>query len=110
MRIKPLTGQVLVFLLPKDDKEGSIFLPQSVMDGKSSPDNVYVKLKPRKAVVQEVGPWKKTKQGLAVLPPVKRGDTVIVSQYKGQKITTDVREQLMLVNSDDLLAILTDSE
>lgn len=106
MRIKPLTGQVLVLLLPHDEKDGSIFIPEIANEAKPTHDNVYVRLGHRKAIVQEVGPWRKTKQGLAVLPEVKRGDTVVVSPYAGTKLSQDTNDHLKLIKVDDILALL----
>lgn len=103
MKIRPLTGQVLVKLLPPDEKDGSIFVTEQV----SSPDNIYAKSRPRRGVIVGIGPWKKTKNGLGVLPPVKPRDTVILSPYKGQNLTRDIADNMVLVNSDDILAVLT---
>lgn len=106
MRIRPLTGQVLILLLPHDEKDGSIFIPETANEARSTPDNIYVRMAHRKAIVQEVGPWKKTKQGLAVLPEVKPGDTVVISPYAGTRLSQDMNDHLKLIKSDDILALL----
>lgn len=103
MKIKPLTGQVLVRLLPPDEMEGSLF----VANGESNQENIYAKSRPRKGVIVGIGPWRKTKNGLGVLPPVKPRDTVLLSPYKGQNLTRDIADNMILINSDDILAVLT---
>ncbi len=101
-RIKPLTGQVLVELLPPDSKtETGLFIPDVAQN---SPRGE--KSKPFKAIVVEIGPWPKTKQGYAVLPPFGIGATVLCSAYSGTKLTRNVSERLLLVRSDDVLAVL----
>ena len=107
MRIKPLTGQVLVLLLPRDEKIGEIFIPEVAHDARPTHENVYVKRGHRKGIVQEVGPWKTTKTGLAILPDVKRGDTVMLNDYTGTRLTQGIDDNLRLIKLDEILGILT---
>ena len=104
----PLTGQVLVLLLPHDEKDGSIFIPEIANEARPTHDNMYVRLGHRKGIVKEVGPWRKTKQGLAVIPEIKRGDTVIMNPYAGTKLSQEANDNLRLVKVDDILATLSD--
>ena len=102
MEIKPLTGQVLLQVLPPESNTaGGLILPdiaQLTARGE--------KALPRKAVVMAIGPWKKTKQGFAVLPDIKLGDKVLVSEYLGTKLTRNIGENLRLCRIDDVLAVL----
>jgi len=107
MRIRPLQGQVLVLLLPRDEKIGEIFIPDIAHDTKPTHDNIYVKRGHRKGIVQEVGNWKKTRTGLAILPDVKRGDTVMLNDYTGTRLTQGVDDNLRLIQLDEILAVLT---
>lgn len=61
---------------------------------------------PRKALVMAIGPWRKTKQGFAVLPDIKIGDRVLASEYLGTKLTRNIGENLRLCRIDDVLAVL----
>ena len=106
MRIKPLTAQVLVLLLPPDDMDGSIVLPDIAHDATPTHENMYVRKKHRKGIVQEIGPWKKTKTGHAILPDFKRGDTVVLNPYVGQKLTHGVDDHLRLVSVDDIIGVV----
>jgi len=98
MRIKPLTGQVLIFLIPRDRKDGSIHLPDT-----DDPERKPV----RKGIVKAMGPWKRLKNGMGMLPPFGIGATVLVSEYHGHKLNRNIGEYLRLVRSDDVLAVLT---
>lgn len=65
-----------------------------------------MKALPRKALVLAIGPWKKTKQGFSVLPEIKLGDKVLVSEYLGTKLTRNIGENLRLCRLDDVLAVV----
>ena len=108
MRIIPLKGQVLVLLLPRDEKIGEIFIPDTANDGKATHDDMYVRRSARKGIVQAIGPWRTTKDGKAILPDFKKGQTVLLNDYVGQKLTHDVQDHLRLVKYDDVLGILTE--
>jgi chaperonin GroES len=102
--IKPLTGQVLIRLLPPDETNAfGLFLPDVAYDRLQGE-----KAKPRKGLVITIGPWKKTKEGFAVLSDFKPGDTVLVSEYLGTKLTRAIGETLRLCRIEDVLAVLTD--
>ena len=108
MRIKPLTGQILVRkLAPEDKTTGGLFIPdiaqedeRATFDGK-----LYApKKKPFKAVVVRIGPWRKTRNGYGIMPPFGVGATVICSPYSSQQVSRDLGG-LALVDSNDVLAI-----
>lgn len=65
------------------------------------------KVRPRNGVVVEIGPWRKTKSGFAILPDIKLGDTVIISEYLTTKLNRGIGENLRLCKVDDVLALLT---
>ena len=103
MTIKPLRGQVLIRILPNPPESyGGIFLPDVAFDRIKGD-----KAKPRRGLVIATGPWKQTKSGFAILPEIKPGDTVLVSEYLGTKLTRAIGENLRLCRLDDVLALLT---
>lgn len=102
-KIVPLRGQVLVLLLPRDEKIGEIFIAETA----NSSGSEFVKRSPRKAIVQEIGPWRTTKDGKAILPDFRKGDTVVLNDYIGNRLTHDVRDHLRIVKVDDILGVLT---
>lgn len=103
MTIRPLTGQVLIRLLPNPPASfGGIILPDVAFDRIEGE-----KLKPRRGLVIACGPWRKTRDGHAILPEVKPGDEVLVSEYRGTKLTRTIGETLRICRLDDVLALLT---
>lgn len=101
MIVRPLSGQVLVSVLPPDTKSaGGVELPEITWDG--SPD----KKPPFKGVVIAMGPWRKTKQGFGVLPPFGIGSTVLCTPYRGTQLNRSLGNQYRLVDADDVVAVL----
>lgn len=101
--IRPLTGQVLIRLLSKPEKsDGEIFFPEVFFDEYASDK----KAKPRRGLVIACGPWKKTKTGFAILPEIKPGDEVLVSEYRGTKLTREIGETLRICRLEDVLALI----
>lgn len=104
MRIRPLTGQVLIELLPPDDKTtGGLFLPDIAQDPQRGE-----KAKPIKGLVVEMGAWRTTRNGFGILPPFGIGAKVLCTPYSGQKVDHAINNQLFLVDSDNVLAVLSD--
>lgn len=102
MEIKPLTGQVLLQVLPPEaNTAGGLVLPD-IAQAAARGEKAF----PRKAVVMAIGPWRKTNQGFAVLPEIKLGDKVLVSEYLGTKLTRNIGENLRLCRVDDVLAVV----
>ena len=104
--IRPLTGQALIQLLPPDEKtDGGLFVPEIVHDNPNGE-----KAKPRRGIVIAVGHWRQTKEGFAILPDFKPGETVLLSEYAGTKLTRAIGENLRLCRVDDVLAVLTNGQ
>jgi co-chaperonin GroES (HSP10) len=105
MRIKPLTGQVLLRELPCDDKTSSgLWIPPVANDAQRGE-----KTKPFKALVIALGPWKKNSRGCAFLPPVAPGSEVICDAYHGERLSRTIGENLRLVDSDAILAVIEEN-
>lgn len=102
MKIRPLTGQVLVQALRPDDKtESGLFIPDIAQESVRGE-----KAKPFKALVLALGPWKKTKNGYGILPDFGIGHTVLCTPYAGQKLSRNIGERYQLVRSEDVLAVV----
>lgn len=101
-RIRPLPGQCLLQVLPpKEQTESGLYLPDI------SHDRVRgEKTKPSEAIVIAIGPWKKARNGFAIIPDVAPGAKVIVSFYSGTKLTREIGERLRLCSVDDVLAVV----
>lgn len=105
MQLKPLKNQVLISLLPPESKTAAgLFLPDCAQLAPA-----FEKAWPRKGTVLAIGPWRTTKAGFAILPDFKPGDTVLVNEYLGTKLTRNIGEQYRLCRVDDVLAVLTEN-
>lgn len=102
MKLRPLKNQVLISLLPLEANAGSIFLPDVARE-----DPLGQKHRPRKGVVVAIGEWRKTKAGFAILPDFQPGDTVLISDYSGAKLTRNIGENYRLCRVEDVLAVVT---
>ena len=109
-RVKPLTGQVLVQILPPDKlSAGGIEIPQHTV----SPEEVQAthrapQPKPaEKGLVVAVGDWPKTKTGLHRMPEFSVGAVVFVSPYAGQQFHYGTSGRFRMVSNGDILAIVT---
>jgi len=107
MKIKPLTGSVLVQLLPPPEKEGNIFLPEISAEAASSSDDPYRRKQARRGIVHAIGPWPKAKNGFAILPQFGIGTTVILAPHVGTKLNRNIGEHFCMVRNTDVLAVLT---
>lgn len=105
-RIRPLTGQSLIELLPPDQQERGIFLPDIAQDSRNSPDDPYRRKQAVKGKVVEMGAWPKTDKGFAVPPAFGIGATVFLSAYVGTPLDWDTTGKLRLVKNGDVLAVL----
>ena len=91
--IKPLSDRVLIKMKESEEKTKSgIILASSAKE------------KPQVAEVIEVGPGKVV-DGRVTEMYVKKGDSVIVSQYAGTEVKYNGEEYLIL-KQDDILAIV----
>jgi co-chaperonin GroES (HSP10) len=100
MKIKPLKGQALVEILPPETKHGSLYLSAPDPKPETKQDGV-------KAKVLRVGPWRTTRDGKALLPEFKPGDIVLVSSYRGKKLSAGVSGRLLLIDTSEVLAVLS---
>jgi len=98
MNIRPLSNHVII----KPDKEektttSGIVLPESAD-----------KKKQRRGVVIAVGPGKYNESGNRIPPEVKTGDKVIFKEpwSEDNKLSGSDKEELFLVDEDDILAVL----
>lgn len=105
MRIRPRKGQVLIELLPPDEKTTSgLFIPP-IANGHEKGE----KARPVKGLVVEIGAFRETRAGFGILPPFGVGSKVIVSPYLGTRLDHAIGNRLFLVDSDHVLAVLTDT-
>ncbi len=94
MNLKPLEDRIVV--RPKEAEETTV-------SGIVIPDTA--KEKPQQGEVVAVGPGRRSEQTGELIPvDVKAGDTVVYSKYGGTEFTVD-GEDLLILNSRDVLAI-----
>lgn len=110
MKIKPLTGQVLVEILPDDKRSaGGIEFPEHTL----SPEEVQAthrnpqKPPPWKGIVREIGAWPKLRNGMALLPEFGIGATVVVGHNAGIQMQRNIGERFRMVLLDEVLAVLS---
>jgi co-chaperonin GroES (HSP10) len=109
MRVIPLTGQVLVEILP-DEKQsaGGIEFP----DHLASPEENQQAArrpempKPLQGIVREIGPWPRAKNGLMRLPEFGIGARIVIHPNAGQELRRGIGERLRLVRNEQVLAVL----
>lgn len=87
-QIKPLADRVLVEPAPKEEKVGSIFIPETAKE------------KPQRGTVVAVGTGKKD-EPLTVKP----GDTVLYGKFAGTELQVEGKDYLIMRESD-IMAIL----
>lgn len=110
-KIRPLTGQVLIEVLPTDNKTpGGIDLPEVV---RVSPDVVQEQshdpqkpVPPNIGIVRAIGPWPKLPNGMTLLPEFGVGARVAFNPYRGDQLRYETKP-LRLVRLDDVLAVLS---
>ena len=89
MKIKPLGDRILIKPAPAEDKtKGGIILPDTAKE------------KPVIGEVVAVGPGRKSDEGKLIAPEVKVGDKVLYGKYSGTETTIDVKEYLIMRESD----------
>ena len=95
MKLKPLDDRIVVKPNEAEEKTAS---------GLVIPDTA--KEKPQQGSVLAVGPGRRSEQTGEVIPlDVKVGDTVVYSKYGGTEITVD-GDDLLILTSRDVLAIM----
>ena len=96
MAFRPLGDRVLVKRVEEEEKtKGGIIIPDTAKE------------KPQQGDVLAVGPGRRTEQTGELIPvDVVVGDKVVYSKYGGTEITVD-GEDLLILNSRDVLAKLS---
>ncbi|HOK00488.1 MAG TPA: co-chaperone GroES [Candidatus Pacearchaeota archaeon] len=95
MKIKPLSGYILIEPIKEEEKTKSgILLPETVE-----------KDRPEQGTVIAVGSPKKTSSGKIIPLGVKPGDKVLFTKYGPNEIKVDDKEYL-IAKEEDILAII----
>ncbi|HOW12923.1 MAG: co-chaperone GroES [Candidatus Pacebacteria bacterium] len=95
MKIKPLSGYILIEPIKEEEKTKSgILLPETVE-----------KDRPEQGTVIAVGSPKKTSSGKTIPLEVKPGDKVLFTKYGPNEIKVDDKEYL-IAKEEDILAII----
>jgi co-chaperonin GroES (HSP10) len=108
--ILPLTGQVLVQILPKETRSaGGVELPEHTMSPEENQQAAHnpTPPPPLQAVVMEIGPWPKLPNGMAVMPEFGVGAKVIVGFYAGIELHRGIGERFRMVRNNQVIAVLT---
>ena len=110
MTIKPLTGQVLVQILPAEKRSaGGIELPEHT----ASPEERQQDARnpamppPLHAIVREIGPWPKLANGMLMMPEFGLNARVIIGHYSGVELHRNINKRYRMVRTDQVLAVLT---
>lgn len=105
----PLTGQVLVEILPTDKRSaGGIELPEHTM---SPEENQSASQRPMMppgitGIVKAIGAWPKLSNGMALMPEFGVGARVIIGPHAGLEMHRGIGERLKMVNQSSVLAVL----
>lgn len=95
MKIKPLGDRVLIEAVEDTEQiKGGIVIPDSAKE------------KPQEAKVITLGTGKVDENGKNIEFDVKAGDLVLTAKYGGTEVRLD-DEDYRIVNSDDILAIIS---
>lgn len=110
MRIRPLTGQVLIEVLPAETvTPGGVSLPVDVsVSAETIQESHLNPEKPAKnhiGIVCEIGSWPKTRNGMLRMPEFGRGARVVFNPFRGQEIQFGA-VRLRMVNQRDVLAVI----
>lgn len=110
MRIRPLTGHVLVEILPDDSKSaGGIEIPhrslsaEEVQEQHADPQMPA----PWTGRVVAIGDWPKLRNGLLAMPEYGVGARVIISRHAGVQMQRNIGQRFRMVRQRDVLAIVT---
>ena len=96
MNLKPLSNNVLVQRLEKEERTASgIIIPDSAKE------------KPQQAKVVAVGDGAINEKGEKTAVSVKKGDVVLIKSWGGDEVKLDGRDYLILKDTD-ILAIVTE--
>lgn len=92
MTIRPLQGQVLIYMETPEAVSNGIHIPQTSQS------------RSQVGEVRRLGIWEQDKAGNLVSFPVKPGDKVVVDARSGRWLHGE-RERLKLVPARDILAV-----
>lgn len=110
MRVKPLTGHVLIEL---DDRErvthGGIAIPDHTLSPEEHQAEARRPVKPPglKGTVREIGPWPKLPNGKLLMPEYGIGARVVIPRHCGVEMHWEVSGRLKMVRQEDVLAVIT---
>jgi len=110
MRVKPLTGNVLVELDAPDKMTlTGLHIPERAMSPEEQQQASKSPSKPLAVTgrVVEIGPWPKLKNGLAVMPEFGLGARVAVRPGSGIEMHWETSGRLKMLSTEDVLAVLT---
>ncbi|MFT5422422.1 MAG: chaperonin GroES [Phycisphaerales bacterium] len=94
MAVKPLEDRVLIKPIEKSSiTESGLYLPEASKE------------KPIQGKVVAVGPGKPMDNGKLAKPSVKKGDTVVYSQYAGNEVEIK-GESHLIVRESELLGVI----
>lgn len=109
-KVKPLTGQVLIEVLPADMlSSGGIAIPEHTLSADEQQEASKNPEKPARnniGIVRAIGPWPKLKNGLALLPEFGVGAKVVFNSYRGVEMQQRVGQRLRMMRNEDVLAVL----
>jgi len=93
-KVRPLGDRVALRVVKREDKIGSIFIPENASDQTPA----------RRAEVLAVGPGKVV-GGKLIEPRVKQGDQVLFGKYSGTEVEIG-GEKIIIAHEDDLLGVI----
>lgn len=108
-KIRPLTGQVLIELLPVETKSlGGIDLPQRSLSAEEVQDRHKKPEKPPGiiGIVRECGNWPRLPNGMMLMPEFGKGAKVVIRPEVGLQMQRHWGERFRMVRQSDVLAVL----
>jgi co-chaperonin GroES (HSP10) len=110
MKLRPLTGQVLVEILPADKRSaGGIELPEHTIGPEEHQEAARNPSMPPgvTGIVKAIGPWPKLANGMVEMPEFGVGAQVVIAPRAGLDLQWRIGERLKIVRNDQVLAVLT---
>ncbi len=108
-KITPLTGQVLIEILPSESQSaGGIVFPEHTMSPEENQQAARDPQlpKPHIGLVKAIGKWPMLKNGMALLPEFGVGARVIVRHNAGIQMQRNIGEKFRMVEQQEVLAVL----
>jgi co-chaperonin GroES (HSP10) len=110
MKLKPLTGQVLVEILPAETRSaGGINLPQHTPSPEENQEAARRPTMPPgvTGIVKAIGQWPKLRNGMLAMPEFGVGARVIIGPNAGLDMERRLGDRLKMVHQSQVLAVLT---